>query len=97
MNTTFEFDPEKSRVNKERHGIDFIEAQELWNVPHIILPAKTIGSEERFIILGQLRRKIYMAVFVKRDEAIRLITCHRVDERFERKYREADNEENQEN
>ena len=27
----FEFDPEKSDVNKRKHGIDFNEAQVLWN------------------------------------------------------------------
>ena len=26
----FEFDPEKSASNKDKHGIDFIEAQALW-------------------------------------------------------------------
>ncbi|HZL64791.1 MAG TPA: BrnT family toxin, partial [Thermoleophilia bacterium] len=26
----FEFDERKSRINKLKHGIDFVEAQELW-------------------------------------------------------------------
>ncbi|RKY52702.1 MAG: BrnT family toxin, partial [Candidatus Neomarinimicrobiota bacterium] len=26
----FEYDIDKSRINKEKHGIDFIEAQSLW-------------------------------------------------------------------
>jgi uncharacterized protein len=26
----FEFDPEKSAANSEKHGIDFIQAQEIW-------------------------------------------------------------------
>ena len=26
----FEYDNNKSRINKEKHGIDFIEAQSLW-------------------------------------------------------------------
>jgi uncharacterized DUF497 family protein len=29
----FEFDPVKSLSNKDKHGIDFVEAQELWNDP----------------------------------------------------------------
>jgi hypothetical protein len=28
----FEFDPKKSDANKNKHGIDFIEAQELWKM-----------------------------------------------------------------
>jgi hypothetical protein len=27
----FEYDPNKSEANKAKHGIDFEEAQELWN------------------------------------------------------------------
>ena len=26
----FEFDPAKSAANKDKHGIDFVEAQALW-------------------------------------------------------------------
>jgi uncharacterized protein len=29
----FEFDPEKSNHNKKKHGIDFLEAQTLWDDP----------------------------------------------------------------
>jgi len=32
----FEFDPQKSDRNKIKHGIDFNEAQELWNDPDLI-------------------------------------------------------------
>jgi len=27
----FEIDPDKSAVNKDKHGIDFVEAQALWH------------------------------------------------------------------
>ena len=29
----FEFDTDKSKANKKKHGIDFVEAQALWKVP----------------------------------------------------------------
>jgi uncharacterized DUF497 family protein len=32
----FEFDPDKSKSNKQKHGIDFYEAQEIWNDPGFI-------------------------------------------------------------
>ena len=45
----FEFDKRKSLINLKKHGIDFIEAQALWNDPdRIEIPAKTI-DEERFL------------------------------------------------
>lgn len=44
----FEFDPTKSAVNKEKHGIDFNEAQNLWSDPDLLeIPART--SDEKKI------------------------------------------------
>jgi hypothetical protein len=30
MPALFEFDPRKSAANEQKHGIDFVEAQKLW-------------------------------------------------------------------
>jgi uncharacterized DUF497 family protein len=39
----FEFDPVKSTANKDKHGIDFVEAQVLWNDPdRIEIPAPSV-------------------------------------------------------
>jgi uncharacterized DUF497 family protein len=32
MPSAFEFDPDKSAANKATHGIDFVEAQQIWTV-----------------------------------------------------------------
>ena len=38
----FEFDERKSQANKAKHGIDFVDAQVLWDDPHRIeIPART--------------------------------------------------------
>ena len=38
----FEFDPKKSKTNKAKHGIDFVEGQELWNdTDYLEIPVKT--------------------------------------------------------
>ena len=40
--SSFEFDAKKSESNRTKHGIDFVEAQELWNDPMLLeIPAKT--------------------------------------------------------
>jgi len=84
--TQFEYDAKKSRSNEEFHGVDFDIAQKLWETTHVIIPAKNVKGENRFLILGQLRRKIYAAIFTQRGEAIRIISCHRADRRFEKIY-----------
>jgi len=73
----FEFDHRKSQINKKKHGIDFIEAQALWNdLDHIEIPAKTI-DEERFLIIGKISDKCWSAIITYRNEKTRIISVRR--------------------
>lgn len=73
----FEFDSEKSDNNKKKHGIDFLDAQSLWNDPdYIIIPAKTI-DEPRFLIVGKIEDKHWSGVITYRDENVRIISVRR--------------------
>lgn len=84
----FEFDPKKSRLNKERHGIDLEWAEQLWNETHVVIPAKNVSGESRYLMLAKLETRCYAAIFTLRDETIRLISCHRADGRLEKIYEE---------
>jgi len=54
----FEFDDKKSKANKKKHGIDFIEAQEIWGDPeHIEIPART-EDEPRHLVIGKIGRNV---------------------------------------
>ncbi len=73
----FEFDPEKSIRNREKHGIDFLEAQLLWNDPDLLeIPAKT-GDEERFLVVGMIGPKHWSGIVTYRNENIRIISVRR--------------------
>ncbi|MCB0202428.1 MAG: BrnT family toxin [Caldilineae bacterium] len=73
----FEFDPNKSQSNRQKHGIDFVEAQALWDdEDRIIYPARTI-DEERFILVGLIGEKHWSAIYTLRDENIRIISVRR--------------------
>jgi len=73
----FEFDDLKSKSNFQKHGIDFIEAQALWNDSNLLeIPAKTL-DEPRFLIIGMIEEKHWSAVITYRDEKIRLISVRR--------------------
>jgi len=79
----FEYDPQKSQANREKHGIDFEVAQKLWDDPDAIgFPARS-GDEERFALLGLVREKLWMAFYARRSGRIRLISVRRarIDER----------------
>jgi len=73
----FEFDKRKSQINKKKHGVDFIEAQALWNDrDRIEIPAKTI-DENRFLIIGKIIDKCWSAIITYRNEKIRIISVRR--------------------
>ncbi|MDP8248800.1 MAG: BrnT family toxin [Candidatus Tritonobacter lacicola] len=73
----FEFDPEKSEANKRKHGIDFIEAQALWNDPDLLeIPVK-VTDEPRFMVVGHIAGKHWSGVITYRDDKIRIISVRR--------------------
>lgn len=60
-----------------KHGIDFIEAQKLWNDPMLLeIPANTV-DEPRFIIIGLIGNKHWTAVITYRNKSIRIISVRR--------------------
>lgn len=73
----FEFDPMKSNSNKEKHGIDFYEAQGMWNDPDLIeIPVQTT-DEPRFLVVGNISGKCWSGVITYRFEKIRIISVRR--------------------
>ncbi len=73
----FEFDETKSRINRVKHGVDFVIAQELWNDPNLLeVPAKTT-DEVRFLLIGLIERRHWSAVVTYRDDKVRLISVRR--------------------
>lgn len=73
----FEFDESKSQANLSKHGINFIDAQLLWDDPRLLeIPAKT-EDEPRFLVIGLINEKYWSAVLTYRGENIRLISVRR--------------------
>ena len=73
----FEFDPQKNKSNKIKHGIDFNEAQELWNDQNrLVIHAKSI-DESRYALIAKLKRKIWTAFCTDRANSVRIISVRR--------------------
>lgn len=79
----FEFDPDKRAGNKEKHGIDFVEAQEIWADEDRALVPLIFSDEDRFMMIGEIGAKLWTAVFTWRGTRIRIISVRRArnDER----------------
>ena len=64
-------------MNKEKHDIDFNEAQKLWDDPdRIIIPANNL-DEQRFLLIGRLNKNYWSAIYTYRKEKIRIISVRR--------------------
>ena len=73
----FEFDPRKSRSNKRKHGIDFVDAQALWDDPDFIeIPARTF-DEPRFLVVGRIGDEHWSGIVTYRDVRVRIISVRR--------------------
>ena len=73
----FEFDPKKSASNEHKHGIDFAEAQTLWDdIDFIEVPLVTI-DEQRYLIVGMINRKHWSAIITYREGHVRIISVRR--------------------
>ncbi len=74
---SFEFDEQKSQINREKHGIDFVQAQVLWSDSCLIeIPAKTV-DEPRFLVIGRIKDKHWSAAITYRGRNIRIISVRR--------------------
>ncbi len=73
----FEFDINKSKSNKKKHNINFVEAQALWDDSDLIeIPTKNI-DELRVIIIGKINGKHWSGIITYRETNIRIISVRR--------------------
>jgi uncharacterized DUF497 family protein len=88
----FEFDPKKSASNKAKHGIDFVDAQALWNdIDRIERPARST-TERRSLITGRIGPTLWTAFVTYRhdDKTIRIISVRRARHSEREEYEEHD-------
>lgn len=87
MTLSFEWDEEKDRINREKHGISFETASyvfqdeyyiEMYDFEHSI-------EEDRYIAIGRVGELLFV-VFAERGEKIRLISARLATERERRLY-----------
>jgi uncharacterized DUF497 family protein len=73
----FEFDPGKSRSNQRKHGIDFVEAQAMWDDPDLIeIPARAT-DEPRFLVVGRIGHTHWSGIVTYRGTCVRMISVRR--------------------
>ncbi len=73
----FEFDAHKSCTNFDKHGINFISAQVLWEDPDLLQVKAKSEGEQRYLVIGLIAEKYWSAVITYRDDTIRIISVRR--------------------
>ena len=73
----FEFDDKKSNSNKMKYGIDFKQAQKLWDDPDLIeIPVRT-SDEPRFLVVGRISDRYFSGIITYRGDKIRILSVRR--------------------
>jgi uncharacterized DUF497 family protein len=74
---SFEYDNKKSTSNLNKHGIDFVAAQELWLDPDLVEVLAKSENELRFLVIACIANKHWSAVTTHRGSTIRIISVRR--------------------
>lgn len=90
----FEWDIEKSKQNKQKHGASFDESVVIWETIHLEVEslAYSEDGENRSATMGWIETKLYVAIWTKRRGTTRIISVRRArkneEEIFFKKIRE---------
>lgn len=79
-----EWDDNKNRINRGKHGIDFVEAWDFsWEDAVLADRSRHADGEARFAAIGWLHGKLYTVIFTRRDDSFRIISLRRANAKEE--------------
>ena len=82
----FEWEEPKRLANLAKHDIDFLDAIEVFAVPHLEQPARLTAGEPRCIVTGIVGDRTITVIFVRRGGATRLISARSARHGERRRY-----------
>lgn len=86
----FEWDQSKNRSNQQRHGLDFTEANRLFNPSLFVnIDDREDYGEERYVGLGLLDGRVVVVIFTQPDDdTIRVISLRKANSYERQQYGE---------
>lgn len=87
----FEWDPEKARINRQKHRVSFEEAATVFGDPlSLTIPDRVHSTDEdRFVVLGLSEiGRLLVVVHVEREHRIRIISARVATRKERRNYEE---------
>jgi len=73
----FEWDPEKDRINQQKHRISFSTAKKVFQDEHVIeLPDEEHScDEDRYIAIGRIKRVVFVSYTIRYGDTVRMISA----------------------
>jgi uncharacterized protein len=86
-----EWDDDKDRVNREKHGLPLIAAAEIFADPDYVesITTRSHSTESRMIAVGQVSGRLLTCVYVWRGLMRRIISLRSASRKERRGYEEA--------
>ena len=84
----FEWDDQKSLINREKHGIDFETATSLWLDDERVEVELAFPDEKRWALVAKIGGKTWTTIYTVRGETIRIISARRASSKEVRLYEE---------
>lgn len=87
----FEWDANKNRLNIEKHGLSFDDAESVFEGPMIVsLDTRQEYSETRWLAMGYSHGRIIVLVYTERDqgETIRIISMRKAHKHERKRFEE---------
>jgi len=86
----FDFDPNKDRLNREKHGLSLSLARELdWDAALLWIDDRQDYGETRVLALAPKTEILYYVAFVDREDVRRIISLRRANRREVKRYVQA--------
>ncbi|MBN9695599.1 MAG: BrnT family toxin [Zoogloea sp.] len=87
----FEWDEAKSDTCFRERGFDFAYAARAFFDPDRLVQADTRRSygEERYQLLGKIEQRLFVVVYTPRDDALRIISARKANQREVRHYEDS--------
>jgi uncharacterized DUF497 family protein len=83
----FEWDENKRQINITKHGIDFIDAQKIFDYDTVIIEDDRFNyGEQRFIAIGLLNGKTIVVIYTEIGNKIRIISARKATKNEQRIY-----------
>ena len=84
---TFDWDEKKRKANLQRHGLDFRDAETIFeNETLLLIDDRFDYGEIRYVTFGMLWNIVVALVYTEADETIRIISLRRATPNEEKEY-----------